>query len=75
MKENILIFLVFLAVIEVGIGAWRMPKEFRVRIIPKLNERIYQYDRINDTQEKILMRLDLLSKVEERKIINKKINR
>jgi hypothetical protein len=42
------IFVIFLLIfsIQLGIACWRIPKEFRVSIIPKLEQQLTNYDKI-----------------------------
>ena len=62
-------------VIEVGIGCWRLPREFRSAIIPKLivaasvEDRVH--NRIYESERKIIWlekRLGLLSEIEEQRV-------
>lgn len=60
----IILIIGVLMVIELGIGAFRLPKEFRSRIIPKLEFQLYQYDQL---RSRIENRIDLLSEIEEQR--------
>lgn len=54
----LILILVTVAVIEIGIGSYRLPKEFRNEIIPKLNRYLYEYEHVEK-------RLDMLMKLKE----------
>jgi hypothetical protein len=62
------IFLIFLTifVIEMGIGVWRMPREFRQNIIPKLENAVNIEQRLNHILEIQEMRINLLSEIQQR---------
>ena len=71
----VLLFLCIFA-IQLGIGAWRLPKEFRSRIIPKLNRHIYQYrsliedvEYLNKTNITQIKRINMLMDLERQRAI------
>jgi len=38
--SKIIVFFLVVFAVELGIGAWRLPKEFRSSIIPKLDQQV-----------------------------------
>ncbi len=70
---KIVIFFLILFAIEFGVGIWRLPKEFRSSILPRLEEQIRNYNQLTAQCEHLIndniKRINLLSEVEERRII------
>ena len=58
--------------IEIGIGAWRLPKEFRTSIIPK-TEKVFDFNvRANERIYALEMRTDLLIDIERQRVLTEK---
>jgi predicted component of type VI protein secretion system len=49
-----------------GIGVWRMPREFRQNIIPKLENAVAIEQRLNDILQTQETRINLLSEIQQR---------
>jgi len=45
---KIICFFLVVFTIQIGIGVWRLPPEFRKEVIPKLERQIAQYDSLVD---------------------------
>ena len=62
---KIVIGFMIVMIMEVGIGAWKMPKEVRTKVIPILQEHIMMYDSLEGAVEGL---------VNERQDIRREIN-
>ena len=60
----IMVFFSFIFVVELGIGAWRLPKEFRHSIIPRVERIIAINEVVNERLDSLEIRVDLLSEIE-----------
>lgn len=58
--------------IEIGIGAWRLPKEFRTSIVPKMDNVADFENRANERIYALEMRTDFLIDIERQRVLTEK---